>query len=90
MGLGRDQRVENCKYLKGVTFRRKKYRAPSKEWDHDHCDACWAKFAEFDGPGILHVGLATTAEWKLGEDHNWICPKCFIELRNVMNWDEVQ
>jgi hypothetical protein len=84
-----DWRVDNCKILKGVVLRRKKYSAPRKDWDHDHCLACWAKLAEFDGPEILHEGYATTAESKWGADYHWICPTCFTELRDVMNWTEV-
>ena len=84
-----DWRIDNCRLPKGVALRRKKYRAPRKDWDHDHCAACWATFADFDGPEILHEGYATTAEYKLGEDYDWICPKCFAELRGAMNWTEV-
>jgi hypothetical protein len=51
-----DWRYDSLKSLQGATFRFAKYRAPSDEWDHDHCTGCWAKFADFDGPDILHEG----------------------------------
>jgi len=84
-----DWRMDKCKRLRAVALRRKKYSAPSKQWDHDHCAACWAKFADLDDPEILHEGYATTADYKLGADYDWICPTCFAELRDVMNWTEV-
>ena len=85
----RDWRVDNCEQIRGVKLRRKKYSAPSKDWDHDHCTACFAKFADFDGRQILHEGYATTAESEWGEDYHLVCPTCFAELRDVMNWVEV-
>jgi len=89
MQPGQDRRIDECKFLKGVALRRKKYSAPSKEWDHDHCAACWARFAEFDGPEILHEGYATTVESKWGADYHWVCPTCFTELGGAMKWIEV-
>jgi hypothetical protein len=54
--------IDNCKQIAGVKLCRKKYSAPRKDWDHDHYMACWAKFADLDGPEIAHEGYATTAE----------------------------
>lgn len=71
-----------------MKLRRKAYHAPSKEWDHDHCAACWAKFAD-NTAETLPDGYATTAEYKLGEDYEWVCPTCFVELGAVMNWIQV-
>jgi hypothetical protein len=73
----------------GGGFTSEEIQCPSKEWDHDHCSACWATFADIEGPEILHEGYATTADYKLGADYDWICPTCFAELRDVMNWTEV-
>ncbi len=47
-------------------------------------------FAEYDGPGILHEGYATTAAHNKGEDYDWVCAKCFSELRAVMGWGQVE
>ena len=58
-GVGKsrtDWRYDNIEYLQGATFRLAKYKAPSADWDHDHCSGCWAKFADFDGTDILHEG----------------------------------
>lgn len=51
-----DYRFDALKRLRGATFRPAVYRKPSDQWDHDHCEGCWAKFAEFDGSDILHEG----------------------------------
>jgi hypothetical protein len=54
-----DWRYDNVKHLQGAVFRYAKYTAPTIDWDHDHCNGCWAKFAEFDGAGILHEGYVS-------------------------------
>ena len=46
--------------LKGLTFRLRRYKAPTVDWDHDHCYGCWAKFAELDGSNVQHEGYFTT------------------------------
>src|SRR5947208_2930159 len=33
-------------YLQGATLLRKPYRAWSEDWEHDHCEFCWAKFMD--------------------------------------------
>jgi len=33
-------------YLQGATLLRKQYRAWSEDWEHDHCEFCWAKFMD--------------------------------------------
>jgi hypothetical protein len=56
-------------YLQGATLMRKRYKAWSEDWEHDHCELCWAKFmdpelsaehAQFisDHPEILTEGYA--------------------------------
>jgi len=62
----RQGRLSRLRHMEGSTFRLARYEAPSDEWDHDHCSACWAKFAEFDGPEIEHEGYCTNvpvSEW---------------------------
>src|SRR5260370_4816080 len=51
-----DWRYDNLRPLQGAAFRFDKYRAPTDQWDHDHCDGCWAEFADGGGPDILHEG----------------------------------
>jgi hypothetical protein len=33
-------------YLQSATLIRKQYKAWSDEWEHDHCEFCWAKFMD--------------------------------------------
>ena len=33
-------------YLQGATLIRKHYKAWSDDWEHDHCEFCWAKFMD--------------------------------------------
>ena len=47
------------RFLKGKTFVKKRYTAPSPNWDHDHCAFCWTKFMENEVPGTFQEGYAT-------------------------------
>ena len=69
------------KYLRGARLRWQTYHQRSKDWDHDHCEFCWAKFAEVGHiPDALHGGYAT-------EDHyRWICANCFADFKNSFAW----
>jgi hypothetical protein len=40
----------------GAVFRRERFRAPSADWDHEHCALCWAKFMDSDAPDVLREG----------------------------------
>ena len=81
-----DWRADNARHLKGLTLRWRKYAKWSETWEHDHCAGCWAKFAEFEGPDILHEGYATDSEWKGREGYDWICADCFRDLKDEMGW----
>jgi len=72
------------KYLKGVTLVPRRYRrsAPNPNWDHDHCEFCWAKFMVEDAHG-LHHGYATH------DDYRWICEKCFEDFKSMFEWKVV-
>jgi hypothetical protein len=85
-----DWRIQNCKGLRGVKLQRKNYRQPSKTWNHDHCAACWATFAEFDGPDYQHEGYATCGDYKHGPEYDWVCVQCFSELKDEMGWVEIE
>jgi hypothetical protein len=68
------------RYLKGVVLVYRRYRQYSKDWDHDHCEFCGAKFMVTDRPGVLHEGYATE------DDYRWICPKCFEDFKDMFGW----
>lgn len=68
------------RYLNGVTLHRANYRAPSADWDHDHCDFCWAKFMEGNVSDTLQRGYVTD------DGRDWICPNCFDDFRERFHW----
>jgi len=75
-----DWRLASARSIKGAVLKWSRYRQPRPAWDHDHCVACWAKFAEFEGPDIQHEGYATL------DEYNWVCAVCFRELKEVLDW----
>jgi hypothetical protein len=79
-------RLDFAKRLEGVALQYQKYRRRSASSDHDHCAACWAKFAEFDGPDIQHEGYATCEDYKHGARYDWVCRDCFEDLKEFMGW----
>jgi|SRR5579872_1576131 len=56
-------KLGSLQQLRGSSFQLADYAAPSAEWDHDHCEGCMAKFAQFDAPEILHSGYLTMVEY---------------------------
>jgi len=74
-----DWRVDNAKWTRGAVLSFKKYTRPREDWDHDHREGCWAKFMESGSPEVLTEGYVT-------KDGRWICPECFRELREKMQW----
>lgn len=78
-------RIDNASNLRGVRLQFRRYTRWSESWDHDHCAACWAKFAEFEGPDIQHEGYATCDDPR-GAGYDWICQSCFDDLKDDMQW----
>lgn len=83
-----DWRAENASDLRGLTLHRRKYTKWSEDWDHDHCAACGAEFAEFDAPNIQHEGYATGDDYPRGAAYEWVCLRCFNDLKTEMEWSE--
>jgi hypothetical protein len=84
-----DWRLDNLpKELNGATLERRRYEARSQTLDHDHCAACMAKFAEFEGPDIQHEGYTTRADYPRGAGYEWICMACFSDLKHATGWTE--
>lgn len=79
-------RIDNASHLKGAQLRFRHYTRWSESWDHDHCTACWAKFAEFDGPDIQHEGYATQNDYPKGSSYEWICQTRFADLKEDLHW----
>ena len=70
------------KYLAGATLVHRPYRryAANRNWDHDHCAFCWAKFMVEDRPDVLHNGYTTP------DEYHWICGRCFEDFREQFGW----
>jgi hypothetical protein len=79
-------RIDNAEHLRGVRLKLQAYVQWRDDWDHDHCAGCWAKFAMFEGPDILHQGYATMSDYPKGERYAWVCASCVADLREDMGW----
>ena len=84
------EHLQDQPYLRGVRFQKLRWRQRSPTWDHDHCVACWARFAELDRPDepIFHEGFTTCADYQHGAEYDWVCPECFAEFKEEMGWIE--
>ena len=80
--------LETIPELRGQSFIRKQYRAYRPGWDHDHCAVCGVKLMESgtEGEGIIHEGYATTSQYELGKDYEWLCADCFSISKDEMGW----
>ena len=58
-------------YLKGVTLVHIKYRINNKKlnWDHDHCEFCWATIDASPKEGVEIEGYT--------DGIYWICSECY-------------
>ena len=82
-------RIDNASHLKYARLQFLPWRQKREDWDHDHCLACNAKFAEAEGTGILHEGYTTCSDYMRGAEYHWICPTCFTELKPDLGWRDV-
>ena len=88
--------IEPLKDYQGSTFRFTKYTAPSERWRYDHCAGCWAKFAEYDGQGILHAGYVAPVDYNETADESqpfvdgttliFVCARCFNQCRGPLDF----
>jgi hypothetical protein len=75
-----DWRADNAKRTRGAILRFQKYTCPREDWDHDHCEGCWAKFMESGSSEVLTEGYVTD------DSSHWICPECYRDLQQEMQW----
>jgi len=73
--------------LRGQTFQ---FSVHTEErfGDHHHCSACWAKMADGEWAD-LRQGFVTRYQIPDGSGHsqwNWLCEKCFSDLKDFMQW----
>lgn len=83
-------RIDNASRLKGSRLQFRRYTRWSESWDHDHCAACCAKLAEFEGPDIQHEGYATCDDYPEGPCHEWVCQTCYDDLKEDLEWSAVK
>jgi len=80
-----DWRLQNQeRYLTGVTLVRRRWSQTRDNWDHDHCEFCWAKFAGDNIPDALREG------WTTPDEYHWICDNCFNDFRARFSWTVIQ
>ena len=85
MGETTDWRLQNqLSYFKGAELVWRVYRPTGPDWKHDHCEFCWAEFAERDEPTVLHSGYSTPDEYR------WVCRNCFEDFRELFCWQVSQ
>jgi len=76
-----DWRLTNQeKYLKGHRLTLKPWTRTRPDWDHDHCEFCWAKFTDTNSPNALHEGYATE------DNDHWVCKPCFEDFKTSFGW----
>jgi hypothetical protein len=86
MDPARQWRVNNAKHLQGLELQFRPYTAWSRDWDHDHCAACWAKFSAFGDSDIRQEGYAIGPDYPKGTGYEWVCQQCFADLKTEMGW----
>jgi hypothetical protein len=78
-----DWRITNQDaYLRNRTLRWTVWRAPRVEWDHDHCEFCWAEIS--DRPVDDHTKY--NEAWVTEDGKNWIRQPCFVDFRERFGW----
>lgn len=65
-------------YLKEKTLTFSTYKVIDEDWDHDHCEFCFAKFSK-NIEGALKEGYKT-------QDERWICTECFNDFHKHFKW----
>ncbi|MFN8037186.1 MAG: hypothetical protein U0V73_14760 [Acidimicrobiia bacterium] len=78
-----DWRLTNQEaYLRGRRLRWSTYVGPRPDWDHDHCEFCWAKFAAADvDDEVMGEGYVND-----DDERHWICSECFEDFHDRFGW----
>jgi len=76
-----DWRVrDQAAYLQGVRLERATF-VSTPTWDHEHCEFCYAKFADASLiPDALREGYSTV------DRYYWVCTSCFDDFREQFDW----
>jgi hypothetical protein len=80
---------------------RKRFRQYGEEFEHEHCEFCWATFADAEfspeyreyveaNDRVFGEGYATpnpsSPSSPWGRDYFWVCDKCFADFRERFDW----
>lgn len=66
------------KYFAGVVFTLQTYQPPSAQWDHEHCEYCFAKITADSTIADSHQVAYASADKRW-----WVCETCFADFRLV-------
>ena len=66
------------RFLLNASLAKRRYCPRSRDWDHDHCAFCWAKFSE--SPEDLQTGYCTL------DKYHWVCPQCYEDFKEQFGW----
>jgi hypothetical protein len=69
-------------YLKDKKLVFTKYKKHSDRWEHEHCEFCSKKIAEFDD--CEHSAYCTT------DKKYWICTECFDDFNIIFDWKVIE
>lgn len=84
-----------------TTLVKKRYRAWSEDWEHEHCVYCTAKFMDplfsdlvaqqiKETPEILTVGFVVQHASPGGKpDSQWVCETCAQDFCELFRWSLV-
>ncbi|MDQ3609731.1 MAG: hypothetical protein M3459_12650 [Actinomycetota bacterium] len=85
----------------GTVLTRKRYRARSQTWEHEHClsaspssldpefSEAHRRFIE-EHPEVLKEGYTSTAAHERGVDRSWVCPPCLEDFADELALRVVQ
>jgi hypothetical protein len=88
-----DWRLRNqADWLAGVAIVCGRFRQTAEDFDHAHCEFCWAKFMD---PEYRAIRGYQTPEDVLKEGYHtqdgyrWICNSCFEDFQDIFRWKVV-
>lgn len=71
-------------YLKNVPLYFIPFAPYSPEWDHEHCEFCWAKFY-LDGENLKEGYCTMPGNCR---EARWICPVCYADFKELFGWSQ--
>jgi hypothetical protein len=88
------------KHLRGARLAWRRYQAMSAQWEHEHCEFCWAKFLDANyspahrvllesDPEVLAGGYTEAPGGTQPAGEHWICKPCFEDFREEFEWELV-